>query len=934
MANRTVTVKLEANPTGLLAGLATARKSVTDFGGEMDRLAVKSAGSFSKLTNTGLLVGGALTAGFGLAVKAAYDFDKQMSAVGAVADASGMQLANLRQAAIDAGKGTAFTATQAAQAEEELAKAGVSTSDILSGALKGSLSLAAAGSLDLADAATIASQAMNQFGLKGAAVGHIADVLTAGANKSATDVQALGESLGQVGSVAHQAGMGLDETVGVLAAFAQQGLVGEEAGTTFKTMLLKLENPSAKAATTMQQLGLNVYDAQGHFLSAAGLADALQKSLGGLDEKSRNAALGVIFGTRAVRGAIDLYQLGKTGVDQWTQAVNDSGIAAKTSNEKLNNLAGDVKKLGGSLSAMAIQSSGAATGGLRTLTKGATDTVNAFNDLPSGIGETVEVMAGLSGASLLAGSGLLKVRGSIKQMQAAMEAAGPVGGRLSKVVGGFTKWGGYTALAATALFGLYDVIHHFTAKPKADIDKLTESIANLGQTGVASGELTKAYGSDLKTLVSDASKIKQVNDDLATLGKTTAGLNALQAGYAQHIAGIRQSVEPQQIKSAVQDFKDLDAALTATVSNGNAQAASAAYQQISQKLLQMGYGVDFVNSLFPTYNKNASQAALDASSLSKGFGTVTEQTQLMNGTLSDAITQLGGVDKAFDALNGAAESDLKAQSDMQAAFDSAEATVAKYGETVKKGTHSIDLNTAAGRSNLGALTSIIDTTKAASQATYDHTQSVSKANDVIAAGRKEFIALATKILGSSKAAEALANALFKIPPMTKASVSAPGLDATLLKVNEVNKVVRNLNGKHVTIYFKASGDSVVLGTGQKFNRWGGLYEHAATGALRDARVYSAAGAGARYAFAEPSTGGEAFIPKRGNYGRSMSILDHAAGWYGARVMPASGGQPVALPPIQVVVVGGPDLGGKVIEGLRFEVQWRGGDVQKVIGKQR
>jgi hypothetical protein len=44
---------------------------------------------------------------------------------------------------------------------------------------------------------------------------------------------------------------------------------------------------------------------------------------------------------------------------------------------------------------------------------------------------------------------------------------------------------------------------------------------------------------------------------------------------------------------------------------------------------------------------------------------------------------------------------------------------------------------------------------------------------------------------------------------------------------------------------------------------------------------------ARYAFAEPATGGEAFIPKRGDYARSMAILREAASWYGAEVM--SGG---------------------------------------------
>jgi hypothetical protein len=70
-------------------------------------------------------------------------------------------------------------------------------------------------------------------------------------------------------------------------------------------------------------------------------------------------------------------------------------------------------------------------------------------------------------------------------------------------------------------------------------------------------------------------------------------------------------------------------------------------------------------------------------------------------------------------------------------------------------------------------------------------------------------------------------------------------------------------------------------------RWGGAYEHAAVGKLRDAHVAAPAGP-ARYAYAEPQTGGEAFVPKRGNYGRSMEILSAAAGWYNADVVPRGG----------------------------------------------
>jgi hypothetical protein len=64
-------------------------------------------------------------------------------------------------------------------------------------------------------------------------------------------------------------------------------------------------------------------------------------------------------------------------------------------------------------------------------------------------------------------------------------------------------------------------------------------------------------------------------------------------------------------------------------------------------------------------------------------------------------------------------------------------------------------------------------------------------------------------------------------------------------------------------------------------RWGGVnVAKAADGLL--ANVYTNAGA---IHFAEPETGGEAFIPRYGNRARALQVADVAAGWHGADVVP-------------------------------------------------
>ena len=49
----------------------------------------------------------------------------------------------------------------------ELAKGGISTTDIKAGALSATMSLASAGNMELADAATVTMAALSTFGLKG-----------------------------------------------------------------------------------------------------------------------------------------------------------------------------------------------------------------------------------------------------------------------------------------------------------------------------------------------------------------------------------------------------------------------------------------------------------------------------------------------------------------------------------------------------------------------------------------------------------------------------------------------------------------------------------------------------------------------------------------------------------------------------------------------
>ena len=427
MANRSVKYSLIADLKGFTGPMKNASESVAKFGDDLmglDRKGQEMRQGLDTLGNTAGKIGLVAAGGLGMAVKKAADFDEAMSLVQSATHESAANMELLSKAALDAGADTAFSATEAAGAIEELAKAGVSTKDVLAGGLSGALSLAAAGELEVGEAAEIAASAMTQFALKGTDVEHIADLLAAGAGKAQGSVRDLGQALDQSGLVASQVGVSIEETTGTLSAFASAGLIGSDAGTSFKTMLLNLTPQSKRAATMMKELGLSAYDANGEFVGMAEYAGRLRTALKGMSDEQRTATLKQLFGNDAIRAANVLYNQGEKGIAKWTDEVNESGYAAETAATKMDNLKGDWEELTGALETALIGTGTSAQGPLRTLVQGLTDAVNAYNDLGDGAKTSTAVVMG--GVALIGGSVFTfsQVVQSIAATREAMQALG------------------------------------------------------------------------------------------------------------------------------------------------------------------------------------------------------------------------------------------------------------------------------------------------------------------------------------------------------------------------------------------------------------------------------------------------------------------------------------------------------------------------------
>jgi len=391
--NKNIVIRLMADTASYEAAMTRAGSTARTVASGMENTGRKSALIASGMTAAGLAV-----AAFGVAaVKMAADFDQQMSTVQANTGATSAQMDQLRAAAIEAGASTVYSASDSADAINDLGKAGMSVTDILTGGLSGALNLAASDGMAVGDAAEYMANALSMFHLKGSQASQVADTLAAGAGKAVGNVSDFGEALNNCGAQANSFGMNIQETTGVLALFAQNGTIGAEAGTQLNSMLMKLAAPSAEASNTMKELGISAYDAQGHFVGMANFAGQLQKAEKGLTDEQRNQANATIFGSYAIKAANYLYDAGESGVRKWTKAVSESGYAAEQAAAKNNNLKGDLENLGGSMESLMISVGEGAQGPLRKMVQGLDTLVDAFSGLPSGVQQTLVVMASLAG---------------------------------------------------------------------------------------------------------------------------------------------------------------------------------------------------------------------------------------------------------------------------------------------------------------------------------------------------------------------------------------------------------------------------------------------------------------------------------------------------------------------------------------------------------
>lgn len=566
MAERTVSVRLTADAAQYLRAFDEAARKSQESASKIEEQLRRQEEAYQRVGAVALSVGVLAAAGLTATIATFTQFDAAMSSVQAATHATAEEQELLRQAALDAGAATVYSATEAAAAIEELAKAGLSTTQILGGGLTAALDLAAAGELEVARAAEITAVTLQQFQLEGDQATHIADLLAAGAGKAVGSVDDLANALKFVGPVAASMGVSIEETTGVLAMFAQQGIIGEQAGTSLRGVLSSLTSPSAQARTEIERLGIQLYDSQGNFLGLRNAAEQLSMAYSDMDGASRDASLGIVFGRETVTAATALYRAGAEGVEEWTTAVDDSGFAAETAALRLDNLKGDLEELGGGFETLMIEFGEGANGPMRSLVQMAIEIVNGVSDMPEPLQVTVVAAMALVAAFGLASGAMLTLVPRIAETRAAWALLSTTAdGSRSKLAGVSALLGGPWGIAMTVATGAVIGLSAAIAAASAS----SSEWQNVLQTGTRSAQ----------TLLDTAGETAYGVDDL---GRALDDMGSHRILWMDALGGDEAANAAAMLDGLSNNLNEIGGQLAETARAGNYSAAAEQFQALAE----------------------------------------------------------------------------------------------------------------------------------------------------------------------------------------------------------------------------------------------------------------------------------------------------------------------------------------------------------------
>ena len=322
-------------------------------GKQMEGLGGKTAKLSKVVKGAAIAFGTALAIGVSKAVKEFVEFEDALTQSLAIMNTSVQEQERMVQAARDVATSTRISATESAEAFFFLASAGLNATQSIA-ALPQVAKFAQAGMFDMSLATDLATDAQSALGLTVndaqknlENLTRVTDVLVKANTLANASVQQFSEALTtKSGAALKVVNKDIEEGVAVLAAFADRGVKGAEAGEKLNQVLRDIPRATAKNSEEFAKLGLNMFDTEGNMKNVADIVEELDAVLGPMSDELKASTLDQLGLNRGVADAVKILSGAGDQIREYEKALRDSaGATEEVADKQIDSLAGQAEIL-------------------------------------------------------------------------------------------------------------------------------------------------------------------------------------------------------------------------------------------------------------------------------------------------------------------------------------------------------------------------------------------------------------------------------------------------------------------------------------------------------------------------------------------------------------------------------------------------------------
>lgn len=887
---RSISVQLRAEVANYIQGLTRARAATSDLVNELSKSEQQRA-NFEKLGHTLAIAGAGMAAGIGLAAKAAIDWESAWAGVEKTVDGTETQLAALEEELRAMARELPATHAEIAAVAEAAGQLGVATEDVTR-FTRVMIALGETTNLTADEAATSIAQLMNVMGTAPEDVDRLAAALVELGNNGASTEREILEMAQRIAGAGAVVGASEADVLALANALASAGINAEAGGSSISRVLIEISTAVASGSEKVQGFakvaGMSAEDFANAFRrDPVEATNAFIIGLGRMNQAGQDvfttlADLG--FSEILVRDA--LLRLASAG-DLLTQSLEDgseawqANVALQEEAEKrYQTTAARIQVAQNQLNDFAIEM-GAVF--LPIIAEGA-EAIGNFVEWLAGLPDPVQniisilgvgaaAMALLGGTALIAVPKIAAYKAALAELNVAGGTTATVAGRVSRGMRQTVLWAGRAAAVFAALqIAAVAVDAAIGNDLNPQVDALGEGLSRWAKDGQVAGESARLLGDNMEKL------------DTAFRSFNSSGFEQGLASAIEWISGTG-GLDDSMTK-ARERIDAVDQALAQLVQAGRGEDAALVFERLAAMAALHGHSTEDLLRLLPAYaaalevsGANAEAAAGQTSHLADALG-------LSGKTAAEFAKELDNLDKELKTLFDRVFGLQNAQDDLADAFDALTEQIKAQQEAGDKNAGALTGMSEAARDNRDAAQELLEAYGQLILETIRTSGSQEDAEKATADFEKQLDKLEEQTGVNVRELEGYNEVVSEIDRLIEITFETSGVQGAIEAIDRIKRRQDDIQ-RQITMSFQVEG-YIPQGGAKIPNRHGGVYVHAQDGLLREAQVFSPV-APARYAFAEPATGGEAFIPRFGDRDRSLAIADAAAQWHGGRVVDMLGG---------------------------------------------